>query len=304
MKRIFVVGPTAIGKSDFGINLAKTVNGEILSMDSMQIYRGFDIGTGKVTLEETQGVPHHLLSILDPNEEFSAQEYCQLASSSEEEIRRRGNVPIYVGGTGLYFQALLYPSDQFGVSPNPEFREQCEKILAHEGLAPLVLRLKQSSPKRADSIDLNNPRRVIRALEIAEAGAEDQEMKLHREMAPKDTVAIGLTTERATLYERIERRVDKMFQHGLCHEVEVLLRHGISRDCPPFRGIGYKEVLPYLDGITPYEEMVGSVKQHSRNYAKRQLTWFRRYPWIQWIDALDSSALEKTIEDIKEALLD
>lgn len=304
MKRIFIVGPTGIGKSSFGIALAKEISGEILSMDSMQIYRGFDIGTGKVTEKETQGVPHHLLSFLEPDEEFSAQEYCKVAASCEEEIRRRGHVPIYVGGTGLYFQTLLYPSDQFGVAPNPDFRQRCEKILAEEGLGPLVVKLIEISPKRAGTIDLNNPRRVIRALEIAEAGVEDNEMTLLREISPKDTLAIGLTTERSILYERIERRVDEMIRAGLCEEVENLLNQGVSRECPPFRGIGYKEVLPYCDGKSTFEDMVSNVKQHSRNYAKRQLTWFRRYPWIRWVDTLDLHALQKTIVNIKEGFLD
>lgn len=277
-----VVGPTASGKTALSVELAKMLNGEIISCDSMQIYKGMDVGTAKVTEEETQGVPHHLIDIVSPESDFSCAEYSSLAKAKIEEIVSRGKTPIFCGGTGLYLDSVLTANTFSEAEKDESYRA----FLETKSVDELHAMLTDVDPESAEAIHKNNVKRVIRALEIFRTtGVTKTEWDKRSRLAeaPYDSLVIGLNfRQRETLYQRINLRVDLMLEAGLLDEVKKL-------DTPAFRastasdGIGYKEILRYTDGLCTLEEAVEEIKKASRNYAKRQITWFARNKSVRWI---------------------
>ena len=284
---IVLTGPTAAGKTELSIALAKKLNGAIISADSMQVYKYMNIGSAKIRPEEMQGVRHYLVDVLDPREEFHVARFQQMAKEALEEIYRNGQLPIVVGGTGFYIQALLKDIDFDESSGELPCRKELEETARREGGAVLYERLKQVDPESAEAIHPNNVKRVIRALEFyKETG---QPISLHnkeqKEKQPPYTYAyFVLNDDRARLYERIDRRVDRMVEQGLVEEVRWLKEHGYDRSLVSMQGLGYKELFPYLDGTCSLEEAVEIIKRDTRHFAKRQITWFKREPDVIWLN--------------------
>lgn len=308
MKRPLIVigGPTACGKTGFSIKLAKEIGGEIISADSMQVYRYMDIGTAKVTSEEADGVPHYLIDELNPDEEYNVMLFQQKAKAYMEEIWAKGKIPILVGGTGFYINALLYDNDFTETENDTSYREECYKLAQEQGAEVLYERLKEIDPEYAANIHANNVKRVTRALEyhyltgqkFSEHNAEQKEKE-----TPYDAAVIILTMDREKLYERIELRIDLMMEQGLLEEVKGLLDKGYTPDLVSMQGIGYKEFIPYFKGECTLEEAVTQLKTNTRRFAKRQLTWFRRQIDGLWIDmskATGEEALEDVLDYLKE----
>lgn len=286
-KLIVVCGPTASGKTKLGIELCKVLDGEVVSADSMQIYRGMDIGTAKPTKQEQQGIPHHMLSVAEPGENYSAARYVKDATACVEDIFSRGKQPILVGGTGLYLDALCKGQDFAAYSPDSPHRVRLQEEAAREGLQVLWHRLQSVDPESAQRLHPNDEKRVIRALEVYEETGKtiSEHNRQSRQKAPRyDRRVIGLNYQnRDDLRTRIDERVEDMVQNGLMDEVSSLLQAGVPRDCTAMQAIGYKELLRCIDGQVPLEQAVEDIKLRSRQYAKRQLTWFRRMTEIQWI---------------------
>lgn len=284
MDVVAIIGPTASGKTALSIRLAKEIDGEIINGDSMQVYRHMDIGTAKITVPEMEGVPHHLLSIKEPTESFSVAEYQQLVRGKIEEIQARGKMPIIVGGTGLYVQSVLYDFQFTKQEVDEEARLRYYEDLEKLGPEAMHAKLAKIDPASAADIHPNNTRRVIRALEMAElAGVSRAEEQFNRGNIPLyNHLIIGLDMDRAKLYERINLRVDLMMEAGLLEEVRALYDVGI-RDVQSIKAIGYKELYAYFDGLVTLEEAIEQIKQNSRRYAKRQLTYFRNKMDISWI---------------------
>lgn len=287
---IILGGPTGSGKTALGILLAKRIDGEIISADSMQIYRGMDIGTAKVTKEESQGIKHHLIDIVEPWEAYSLSQYVEAAKCEIRDILNRGKVPIVLGGTGLYIHGLMYKLNQLGVEPHPEFRREMEVLADANGKEAVYKKLLALEPET--KVDPMNLPRVIRALELATFGAPKKQGMDERDTEFNPHLFV-LTLPRKELYRRINFRVDRMLKAGLVEEVKGLMEKGYDESLASMKAIGYKEVIQYLKGTWDYSTMEEKLKQHSRNYAKRQLTWFRRYEEVEW---LDQSIL--TIEEI------
>ncbi|MBT2581977.1 tRNA (adenosine(37)-N6)-dimethylallyltransferase MiaA [Planococcus sp. ISL-109] len=293
---IAVVGPTASGKTALGIRLAKQLGGEIINGDSMQIYRGMDIGTAKVRPEEMDGIVHHLLDIREPEEPFSVAEYQQLVRSKIAEIQQRGKIPIVVGGTGLYVQSVLFDYRFAEQQADSELRHALQDELERVGKEAMHRSLLSLDPK----IDIhpNNTRRVIRALEILLSGEEKEDGSLAQTPMYNELI-IGLDMPREKLYERIDRRVDMMMQHGLLEEVKRLYDRRL-RDVQSIKAIGYKELYAYFDGHDSLEEATEKLKRNSRKYAKRQFTYFRNKLPVLWVDA--TAGAEKNLEEIMRFL--
>ena len=284
---IVLTGPTAAGKTELSIALAKKLNGAIISADSMQVYKYMNIGSAKIRPEEMQGVRHYLVDVLDPREEFHVARYQQMAKEAMDEIYRNGQLPIVVGGTGFYIQALLKDIDFDESSGELPCRKELEETARREGGAVLYERLKQVDPESAEAIHPNNVKRVIRALEFYQETG--QPISLHnkeqKEKQPPYTYAyFVLNDDRARLYERIDRRVDRMVEQGLVEEVRWLKEHGYDRSLVSMQGLGYKELFPYLDGTCSLEEAVEIIKRDTRHFAKRQITWFKREPDVIWLN--------------------
>ena len=281
---VAIVGPTASGKTALSIKMAKAFNGEIINGDSMQIYKDLDIGTAKITEQEMEGVPHHLLSIKEPTEGFSVADYQQLVRSKIKEIQSRGKLPIIVGGSGLYVQAVLYDFQFTKEEVDEEARKAYYDELATIGPAAMHAKLVELDPETAKTIHPNNTRRVIRALEMVELhGVSKANEEQNRGDIPLYRhLIIGLDMDREKLYERINLRVDLMMEQGLLEEVQLLWNRGI-RDVQSVQAIGYKELYAYLDGFMSLEDAVEQLKQNSRRYAKRQLTYFRNKMDVEWI---------------------
>ena len=298
-KTVVVVGPTASGKTALGIHICKKFNGEVISADSMQIYKGMDIGTAKITKDEMMGVPHHLIDILSPQQEFNVYTFQQLAKAVADDICSRGKIPILTGGTGFYIQALLY-----GISFKEEentYRLELEKILQEKGNLYLHSMLKELDPVSADIIHPNNVKRVIRALEFYQETGEP--ISKHNETERQkesqfQSVYFVLHMPREQLYERINIRVDKMLEDGLIKEVLSLKEMGIKKNMTSMQGIGYKEVLDYLNGETSYEDMVYLLKRDTRHFAKRQLTWFKREKDVIWMDKTHYRSASELSDDL------
>ncbi|WP_285767117.1 tRNA (adenosine(37)-N6)-dimethylallyltransferase MiaA [Peribacillus sp. SI8-4] len=298
-KLLVIIGPTAVGKTKMSIEMAKLFNGEIISGDSMQIYKGMDIGTAKIKVEEMEGIPHYVLDIKEPHEPFSAAEFQERANACIEDIHNRGKLPIIVGGTGLYIQSVIYDY-QFSEAPSdPDYREGLEKQIRESGIDPVFDQLRKVDPESAKRIHPNNARRVIRALEIFHCTGKTMSEQLNEQ--PTDlkyeTCIIGLTMEREKLYQRIDQRVDGMVEEGLVQEVQSFYDQGL-KDCQSIQAIGYKEIYDYLDGRASLDEAVETLKQNSRRYAKRQLTWFRNKMDVIWFNMTNLDGFQKKIHEI------
>lgn len=290
MKKPFIIlaGPTASGKTKLSILLAKRVGGEIISADSMQVYKGMDIGSAKIRPEEMQGIPHYLIDVLDPREEFHVHLFQTMAKQAMEEIYAKGKIPILVGGTGFYIQSVLYDIDFGKQEEKGKYRQELEEIaLQPGGKEKLYTKLKQVDPDSCKIIHENNVKRVIRALEFykennSPISAHNKEQR--EKLSPYNSCFFVLTDNREKLYQRIERRVDEMFEEGLVKEVEKLKEMGLTEQFVSMQGLGYKEILRALSGKLTMEEARYLIKRDTRHFAKRQLTWFRREKDVIWVD--------------------
>lgn len=287
---LILTGPTAVGKTALSIQLAKAVGGEIVSADSMQVYRHMDIGSAKVTEEEMEGIPHYLIDVLDPQDDFNVATFQTLAHQAIDEIYSHGNIPIITGGTGFYIQALLYDIDFKENNEKNPIRKELEQLAKELGdKAPGTLHEKLShiDPEAARQIHANNIKRVIRAIEYFEQTGEkisEHNEEMHQKESPYNFLYYVLTRDRKTLYERIDKRVDIMIANGLVKEIEKLKAMGCHRGQTSMQGLGYKEILDYLDGSCTLDEAVYILKRDTRHFAKRQLTWFRRERDVRWLD--------------------
>lgn len=284
---VILTGPTAVGKTALSIALAKAIGAEIISADSMQVYKYMDIGSAKIRPEEMQGVPHFLVDEFLPEEEFNVVKFQQYAKGYMQDIWSRGKIPLIVGGTGFYIQAVLYDINFTESEGNHVLREQLEEIARVQGAEVLHHRLMEIDPKAAEEIHPNNCKRVIRAIEFYEQTG--QRISLHNEQerrkeSPYNSAYLVLNDDRSVLYERIDRRVDLMLEEGLLEEVTRLREMGCTRDMVSMQGLGYKEMLDVLEGLYPLEEGVRILKRDTRHFAKRQLTWFKRERDVEWID--------------------
>ncbi|MBQ8247729.1 MAG: tRNA (adenosine(37)-N6)-dimethylallyltransferase MiaA [Lachnospiraceae bacterium] len=287
-KLIILAGPTAVGKTDNSIRLAKAVNGEIISADSMQVYKRMDIGSAKIMPEEMQGIKHYLIDVLDPTEEFNIVRFQTMAKEAMAEIYAKGKIPILVGGTGFYIQSLLYDIEfKEEEEANIALREELQQFADKFGKEALHGRLKTVDPESAEAIPAGNVKRVIRALEFYETHHE--KISAHNaEQAEKESpyhyAFFVLTDDRKLLYERIEKRIDIMLEKGLIDEVKALQAEGLNRNFISMQGLGYKEILAYLEGEISLEEAVYILKRDTRHFAKRQITWFKREKDVKWLD--------------------
>ena len=296
---IAIVGPTASGKTRLSVELAARLGAEIISFDSMQIYRGMDIGTAKPTVEERRGIPHHMIDIADPREDFSVSRFVEEADGILQDILSRGKPVVLVGGTGLYIDSLI-KGLEFAPLPQSGVREELTRIAQEQGIEVLMERLRAVDPESAERIHPSNQKRVIRALEIyLESGKTMTQHNLEtQEKPPKyEPLWIGLDyVNREALYSRINRRVDLMLEQGLLEELRGLLAQGIPSDATSMQAIGYKELLGYIRGECTLEEAADLLKQASRRYAKRQRTWFRRNPKVNWLMLEDEPDFDKVLE--------
>ena len=287
---LILTGPTAVGKTDLSIALAKKINGAVISADSMQVYRGMDIGSAKVTPEEMQGVKHYLIDVLDPEDEFHVVRFQEMAKAALKEIYANGQIPIIAGGTGFYIQALLYDIDFTEQEEDIALREHYAALAQEHGNEYLHEMLRHVDPVSAEIIHANNVKRTIRALEYFEKTGEPISKHNEQERAkesPYDFRYFVLTDERVHLYERIDRRVDMMLEAGLVDEVKRLRDQGCHKGMVSMQGLGYKEILSWLEGEISYEEAVYLLKRDTRHFAKRQLTWFRRERDVIWLNKPD-----------------
>lgn len=281
-KVVAILGPTATGKSACAIELARRLNGEIISGDSMLVFKNMNIGTAKPTAEELALVPHHLVDILPPDAQFSVVDFKQQAEELIEDITARGKLPIIAGGTGLYIKAVLENYSFNEVDEDKDLRLELEREAEAKGPEVLYKRLQELDPEAASIIHPNNVRRVIRALESAlKGGHVSQEVSAE---PPFDALVFGLNMKRDFLYERINKRVDIMLEQGLVQEVKQLLEQGVPTTCQSMQSIGYRQMVWYLEQGMAYEEAVDKLKQATRNFAKRQLTWYRKMPYIKWYE--------------------
>ena len=302
---LILAGPTAVGKSDFSVKVAKALGGECISADSIQVYKGLNIGSGKITEEEMEGIPHHLLDILNPEEDYDASSFQYMAREKVEEIYRRERLPILVGGTGFYIQAMLRDIDfqEEDEAEKERFRSKLEKEMEERGSIALHEELKLADPVSAEEIHPHNRQRIMRALEyfylhkspISKHNREEKEKE-----ALYDSLFLVLNRNREDLYEGINTRVEKMFQDGLVLEVEAFFNKGYTEHSPGFKGIGYRELFPYLRGECSLSECKSLIQQNSRHYAKRQLTWFKREKNTIFVEAENFQSREEEAEWIIE----
>lgn len=298
-KLIILAGPTAVGKTDNSIRLAKAVNGEIISADSMQVYKRMDIGSAKIMSEEMQGIQHYLIDVLEPTEEFNIVRFQTMAKKAMAEIYAKGKIPILVGGTGFYIQSLLYDIEfKEEEEANIQLREELQRFADEFGKEALHERLKTVDPESAEAIPAGNVKRVIRALEFYETHHE--KISAHNaEQAEKESpynyAFFVLTDDRKLLYERIEKRIDIMLEKGLIDEVKALQAEGLNRNYISMQGLGYKEILAYLEGEISLEEAVYILKRDTRHFAKRQITWFKREKDVKWLDKSEFGHNDDTV---------
>ncbi len=296
-KVIVICGPTASGKTALSIELAKKINGEIISSDSMQIYKYMDIGTAKTTQEEMQGIKHYLLDFVEPSQRYSVAEFKKDAEKAIEEILQKGKTPIIVGGTGLYVDSLIYGIEYQTIEFDEQYRKQLEERVEKEGLETLYNEAKKIDPQAIEKISLNDKKRILRILEIYKATGKnktEQEIESRKNGVKYDYKVFAINMDREKLYERINKRVDIMIENGLIEEVEKLLEK--YKEFPTaMQGLGYKEVVEYLQGKVSEEEMIENIKRETRRYAKRQLTWFRKNKQTIWIEPYD---IQKILNEI------
>lgn len=304
-KLIILTGPTAVGKTELSVKLAEKINGEIISADSIQVYKYMDIGSAKVTKEEMRAIPHYLIDVIDPKEDFNIAVFKEMALKAMDEIYKKGKIPIVVGGTGFYIQSLLYDID-FSESngENIEFRKKLEDLAREKGNEAVHEILQSVDEKSAELIHANNLKRVIRAIEFfEETGTKISEHNetQYEKKSPYNFVYFVLNCDRNVLYERIEKRIDIMLDKGLIDEVKTLKDMGLTKENNSMQGLGYKEILDYLDGVISLEEAEYILKRDTRHFAKRQLTWFRREKEVTWINkedfSFDDDMILKYMED-------
>ena len=305
---IVLTGPTAVGKTSLSIALARAVEGEIIYADSMQVYKHMDIGSAKIKKEEMEGIPHYLIDVLEPDEEFHVVRFQEMAQEAMKEIYSKGKIPILTGGTGFYIQAVVKDIDFSQDTEKSSVRERLENLAQEKGGEYLHELLAQRDPESAEKIHPNNIKRVIRALEYYELTGEKISLHNEREgekVSPYNTAYFVLNDHRERLYEKIDRRVDQMLDEGLVEEVRRLAQMGYTRDMVSMQGLGYKEILAYLEGEYSLEEAVYVLKRDTRHFAKRQLTWFRREKDVIWVnkpdfDYDDKKILEYILENCKK----
>ena len=299
-KQIVVVcGPTAVGKTKFAIEIARAIGGEIVSADSMQLYRFMNIGSAKPTKEEMERCPHHLVDCIDPREPFSVARFRDMAKEAIEQLFRQGKIPVISGGTGLYVNSLIYDMDFSAPPGDGTRRQELYELAEKEGSDAVHAILKQEDPEAAARIHPNNLKKVVRAIESAESGCKVPSFsQSFHPTADYEVLLVGLTRERGELYDRINQRVDLMIEEGLVEEVRGLLQMGLTEEDISMKGIGYKELISYFSGNCSMEDAILKMKQNTRHLAKRQLTWFRRYSELQWFSVSDYPDDESCIEEI------
>ncbi|XMB24752.1 tRNA (adenosine(37)-N6)-dimethylallyltransferase MiaA [Paenibacillus sp. BR2-3] len=303
-KLLVLLGPTAVGKTRLSLELAAAYGAEIISGDSMQVYRGMDIGTAKITPEEMQGIPHHLIDIHDPGYPYSTAEFQEQGRKAIEDIGDRGKLPFIVGGTGLYIESLCYGFRFSEAVADEAFRKEQEQYAEEYGALALHARLEAVDPASADRLHPNDRRRIIRALEIfhqTDTTLSSSHAAQTKE-SPYELCIVGLTMDRKILYKRIEDRIDQMLAEGLVEEVRGLLEHGYGRGLVSMQGLGYKEIAAYLAGETTLEEAVNLLKRDTRRFAKRQLSWFRHMNEIEWIDVGEEQNFSGNFEKIRDII--
>lgn len=301
-KVIVICGPTASGKTALSIELAKKINGEIISADSMQIYKEMNIGTAKPTKEEMQGIKHYLLDFVSPNERYSVAQYKQDAKNAIKEIISKGKIPIIVGGTGLYIDSLIYEIEYNDIKIDENYRKELEKIIEKQGLEKLYKKAMQIDPIAMEKISINDKKRIMRVLEIYKSTGKtktEQELESRKKPVEFDYKVFAINWDRETLYQRINKRVDIMIEQGLIDEVKNILEK-YDKFPTAMQGLGYKEVVDYINGIYTKEEMIDKIKMETRRYAKRQLTWFRKNKQTIWLDGTNN--LQNNINIILEGI--
>lgn len=299
-KAVALAGPTAVGKTGFAIRIAEEFDGEIVSCDSMQLYKYMDIGSAKPTREEMARARHHLVDVIDPREDFSVAKYQHMANDAIDDIISRGRLPIVCGGTGLYLNSLLYDMDFSSVPEDDSYRKELEAIAERDGSAALHEMLKKSDERAASLIHPNNTKKIIRALERLREGEGSvrQFSDISRENADHDFLLIGLTRDRGELYDRINKRVDVLVEEGLFEEVRALYDMGLTSENISMKGIGYKEIIDHFDGLCSEAEAIDNIKKNTRHYAKKQLTWFRRYDKMKWCNISGFGSDEEAVEEV------
>ncbi|XEC92603.1 tRNA (adenosine(37)-N6)-dimethylallyltransferase MiaA [Paenibacillus tarimensis] len=297
---LVLVGPTAVGKTAYSLEIAKAWNAEIISGDSMQVYRGMDVGTAKIPQEERQGIPHHLIDVCEPGHPFSVAEFQDRCRSLIDEITGRGNLPFIVGGTGLYVESVCYDY-QFSESGSDEsYREELQRYADEAGNEALHRMLGVVDPESARRLHPNDVRRIIRALEVYRLTGKtlSEQLAGQKKTSPYELCIIGLTMDRELLYRRIEQRIDAMVEQGLVNEVGKLLKSGVPKDAVAMQGLGYKEIVLYLDGQCTLEAAITLLKRDTRHFAKRQLSWFRHMKDIVWVDVEKSENFHDHMQTI------
>ena len=282
-KFITIVGPTAVGKTDLTLALAKYYNGQVISGDAYQVYKQLNIGTAKPTTDELAAVPHHLINILEPDDDYSVSIFQQQAKSLIDQLNNNHVVPILSGGTGLYVQSLLENYNFNDIKPNTKLRSELDELYAEYGVDGLREYAQNLAEKGGIEIKYTDKHRLYRAIELMTAGDYESLIKQTKDGLSYKGPVIGLQRERSDLYDRINRRVDIMFEQGLVDEVKTLLDSGVNPQCQAFKGIGYKEVIQYLEGLISYDACVDLIQKNTRHFAKRQITWYKRMPYIEWI---------------------
>ena len=303
---IILTGPTAVGKSAASIGLAKAIGGEIISADSMQVYKYMDIGSAKISVDEMSGVPHYLVDVLDPKDEFNVVRFQQMAKEAMAKIYENGHIPIVVGGTGFYIQALLYDIDFTSEDDDKTYRNELEKLACEKGAEYLHDMLRKVDPKSAEDIHANNTKRVIRALEYYHETGEkisEHNEKERQKDSPYNSAYFVLNDDRTLLYERIDKRVDKMVSEGLVEEVRKLKDMGLDLSYISMQGLGYKEILNYLNGDITLDDAIYILKRDTRHFAKRQLTWFKRERDVIWLNKNEFDHDEDKIMEYMKSIL-
>lgn len=280
---ITIVGPTAVGKTDLTLALAKRYNSEVISGDAYQVYKHLNIGTAKPTIDELATVSHHLINILEPDDDYSVSIFQQQAKSLIDQLNDNHVVPILSGGTGLYVQSLLENYNFNDIKPNTKLRSELDELYAEYGIDGLRQYAQNLAKKGGIEIKYTDKHRLYRAIELMTAGDYESLIKQTKDGLSYRGPVIGLRRERSDLYDRINRRVEIMFENGLVDEVKQLLKNGVSSNCQAFKGIGYKEVIQYLEGLISYDACVDLIQKNTRHFAKRQITWYKRMPYIEWI---------------------
>ncbi|MBQ8147861.1 MAG: tRNA (adenosine(37)-N6)-dimethylallyltransferase MiaA [Lachnospiraceae bacterium] len=302
---IILTGPTAVGKTALSIKLAKAINGQMISADSMQVYRGMDIGTAKIMQSEMQGIPHYLIDVLEPTEDFNVVRFQQMAKEALEKIYAEGSIPIVVGGTGFYIQALLYDINFEENDEDTAYRQELQRLAEEKGAEFLHDMLAKVDPESAKAIHANNIKRVIRALEFYEQtgtciSAHNEEQR--QKESPYNFLYFVLNDDRQLLYERIDKRIDIMLEQGLVEEVQNLMNNGCERDMVSMQGLGYKEILEYLEGKCTLDEAIYILKRDTRHFAKRQITWFKRERDVHWLNRQNYTGEEDMLVYMLEQL--